>query len=104
LRGTKIGYPSDILNGQVIQMDTGPVADVQGENDMLSLRHGNPRNAGGSSGGAWVGNFSRSAAAPAVNRVISVNSHHRGDDTTVSHGVRLGTGFVDLLEGINRGC
>ena len=103
LRVPKVGYPSDILNGQVIQMDTGPLVDVPGESDMLSLRHGNPRNAGGSSGGAWVGNFSRSATGNG-NRVISVTSHHRGDDTTVSYGVRLGTGFAELLESISRGC
>ncbi len=101
-RGTKVGYPSDILNGLVIQMDSGPVADVAGEEDMLSLAHGNPRNAGGSSGGAWVGNFSRSTAGANSNRVISVTSHHRGDDTTVTYGVRLGTGFIELLEEINR--
>lgn len=103
-RATKIGYPGDLLNGQVIQMDSGPVAEVAGEEDMISLAHGNPRNAGGSSGGAWVGNFSRSAAGATGNRVISVTSHHRGDDTTVSYGVRLGAGFLDMLEEINRGC
>jgi hypothetical protein len=102
-RAPKIGYPSDILNGQVIQMDTGPLLAVQGEDELVALRHGNPRNAGGSSGGAWVGNFSWSATGNG-NRVISVTSHHRGDDTTVSYGVRLGTGFMEMLESINRGC
>jgi hypothetical protein len=103
-RATKVGYPGDILNGEVVQMDSGPLAEVTGEDDMLSLSHGNPRNAGGSSGGAWVANFSRSAAGANGNRVISVTSHHRGDDTTVSYGVRLGTGFLDMLEDISRGC
>jgi hypothetical protein len=102
-RVPKIGYPADILNGQVIQMDTGPLTPVDGEEELVALKHGNPRNAGGSSGGAWVGNFSRSANGPG-NRVISVTSHHRGDDTTVSYGVRLGTGFMELLESISRGC
>jgi hypothetical protein len=103
-RAAKTGYPGDILNGEVIQMDSGAVADVAGEADMLSIAHGNPRNAGGSSGGAWVANFSRSAGGANGNRVISVTSHHRGDDTTVSYGVRLGAGFIDMLEAIGRGC
>ena len=103
-RATKVGYPGDILNGEVVQMDSGPLADVPGEYDMLSLSHGNPRNAGGSSGGAWVANFSRSAAGANGNRVVSVTSHHRGDDTTVSYGVRLGAGFMEMLEDISGGC
>jgi trypsin len=101
--GPKVGYPGDILNGQVIQGDNGPFFVMDDEPGIIGLRHGNPRNAGGSSGGAWVGRYSKTLAAN-NNFAISVTSHHRGDDTTISYGPKFDRGFKELLDYTSRGC
>lgn len=50
-RVPKIGYPAAISDGQVIQVDFGNL--ISGwDPKIVGLRHGNPRNAEGSSGGA----------------------------------------------------
>jgi hypothetical protein len=101
---SKIGYPSDILKGQVVQMDSGPLFFADGHEDIVGLRHGNRQDAGGSSGGAWVGHMA-TRAGPNTNLVISVTSHHRGDDTSVSYGPYLQkANFKSLLDYTARGC
>jgi hypothetical protein len=97
----KVGYPADILDGEVVQMDGGPLTAPETRSGLVMLRHGNPKNAGGSSGGAWVGNFSGSMEG---NRVISVTSHHVGDETSVSYGPHFDQDFKGLLDYVQRGC
>jgi hypothetical protein len=100
----KIGYPADILNGQVVQVDSGALFFPDGEEDIIGLRHGNPRNAGGSSGGAWVGKYSNRASVN-VNFVIGVTSHHRGKDTSISYSPYFKEdNFKSLLDYTSRGC
>jgi Trypsin len=99
----KIGYPADILEGEVVQMDGGPLTEPEVRPGLVRLEHGNPKNAGGSSGGAWVGNFSP-ATGPGKNTVISVTSHHVGDETTVSYGPHFDADFKRLMDYVQGGC
>jgi hypothetical protein len=100
---SKIGYPADIMNGEVVQVASGPFSADETRSGVVMLRHGNPKNAGGSSGGAWVGNFSPTLGE-GKNLVISVTSHHIGSDTAVSYGPYLDGDFKTLLEYVQRGC
>jgi hypothetical protein len=97
----KVGYPADILDGEVVQMDGGPLKAPETRPGLVMLQHGNPKNAGGSSGGAWVGDFS---AGLDGNRVISVTSHHIGDETTISYGPQFDQDFKTLLDNVQGGC
>jgi hypothetical protein len=103
-RATKVGYPADILNGEVVQIDAGGLfapSDVEG---IIGLRHGNAKNAGGSSGGAWVANYTN-RTGPNTNLIIGVTSHHVGDDTTISYSPYLQQeNFKTLLDYVARGC
>jgi Trypsin len=99
----KVGYPADILDGEVVQMDGGPLTEPQARPGIVRLQHGNPKNAGGSSGGAWVGNFN-TATGQDTNMVISVTSHHVGDETTVSFGPHFDADFKKLLDYVQSGC
>lgn len=98
----KIGYPAGILNGEVIQIDRGPLFFPSELSGLVGLRHGNPKNTGGSSGGGWIGNFTHADRADA-NYVISVESHWRGDPS-ISYGPRFDAEFESLLDYTERGC
>lgn len=103
-RASKVGYPGDILNGEVVQIDSGALFVPDDEAGIVGLRHGNRRNAGGSSGGAWVAPYSN-RLAPNTNFVIGVTSHHRGDDTSISYSSYLQfENFKRLLDYTSRGC
>jgi trypsin len=99
----KVGYPADILNGEVVQMDGGPLRFPETRPGLVMLQHGNPKNAGGSSGGAWVGNFS-TTTGQGKDMVISVTSHHVGDETRVSFGPHFDKDFKGLMDYVQRGC
>ncbi|HLL27906.1 MAG TPA: trypsin-like serine protease [Xanthobacteraceae bacterium] len=99
----KVGYPADILDGEVIQVDGGPLTAPETRPGLVRLEHGNPNNTGGSSGGAWVGNYSTSLTQDS-NRVISVTSHHVNDETTVSFGPEFDQNFKGLMDFVQRGC
>lgn len=99
----KVGYPGDIMDGEVVQMDGGPFSAPETRPGLVMLRHGNPKNAGGSSGGAWVGNLSPTIGQN-TNLVISVTSHHVGDDTTVSYGPEFDDDYKGLFDFVQRGC
>src|ERR1700730_15160462 len=103
-RASKVGYPGDILNGEVVQIDSGALFFPDDEPGIVGLRHGNRRNAGGSSGGAWVAPYSN-RLTPNTNFVIGATSHHRGDDTSISYSSYLQQdNFKGLLDYTSRGC
>jgi len=84
-RAPKIGYPGEIERGQVIQVEFGRL--IKGQiPQVVGLNHGNPRNANGSSGGAWVGKYETQGVNPQSNYIISVTSHHIGDDKGTTFG------------------
>ena len=101
---TKVGYPADILNGQVVQVDSGSLFFPDGEEDIVGLRHGNRRSAGGSSGGAWVARYGSRSSGNA-NLAIGVTSHYRGDDPSISYSPYFKEdNFKSLLDYTSRGC
>jgi hypothetical protein len=99
----KVGYPADILDGQVVQMDGGPLTFPEERPGIVRLHHGNPKDAEGSSGGAWVADFSTSTQTNG-NHVISVTSHHIEPDKTVSYGPRFDEYFRKMLDHVRGGC
>jgi hypothetical protein len=99
----KIGYPAAIERAQVIQVEFGTV--IKGwDAKIVGLNHGNPRNAEGSSGGAWVGGWETSGSNPQSNYIISVTSHHMGDERGTSYGPYWDESFVQLMNYTQRGC
>jgi hypothetical protein len=99
----KIGYPGAIEQGQIIQVDFGRLFKGRTPR-LIGLAHGNPRNAEGSSGGAWVGRYETAGNNPQGNYVISVTSHHLGDDRGTTYGVYWGDDMERLLNYVRRGC
>jgi hypothetical protein len=100
---SKIGYPVDILDGSVIQVDAGRLFKLEDEDNIVGLNHGNRRSLGGSSGGAWVGRYSNTVGQS--NYAISVTSHYRIDDPSIMYGPYFTqTSFRSLLDYTTRGC
>jgi len=99
----KIGYPSAINGGQVIQVDFGKLTRGW-DPKIVGLNHGNPKNAEGSSGGAWVGRYETSGSNIQANFVLSVTSHHMGEDRSISYGPYWDENFGELLKYTQRGC
>jgi len=99
----KIGYPAAISGGQVIQVDFGKLTKGW-DPKIIGLNHGNAKNAEGSSGGAWVGRYETSGSNTQSNFVISVTSHHLGEDRSISYGPYWDENFGELLKYTQRGC
>jgi V8-like Glu-specific endopeptidase len=98
-QATKIGYPGGILNGQVIQVDAGPISV---ENGIVELRHGNQADQGGSSGGAWIGDYS--TAKGDYNHIISVESFGYDGQPGVDYGPYLDDRLKVLWDYVENGC
>jgi hypothetical protein len=96
----KVGYPADIASGEIVQVDQGPLT-VRGP--IVELRHGNPLNKQGSSGGAWVGRYSASTGS-SENFALSVTSYFITGAPEVAFGPYLDRDFVRLLEYVKSGC
>jgi hypothetical protein len=100
---TKLGYPKGIIGGKLIQVDAGPLDFEEFGQNVISLHHGRNEEQGGTSGGAWVADFSYSSAASS-NHIISVSSHTRGDDESVLYGPYFDDNFRELFDYVSRGC
>ena len=68
---TKIGYPGGVSDGEIIQVEHGPIAFVDG---VVQIKHGNTADQGGSSGGAWIGQFSDQSRATTTATTSSASS------------------------------
>ena len=102
-RVPKIGYPGQIENGEVIQVDFGQV--VKGWAPfVVGLRHGNPNSTGGSSGGAWIGAYDPNANNSRANVVITVSSHYLNDEPRTTYGPYWDQRMVQLLNNAKQGC
>jgi hypothetical protein len=99
----KIGYPVAVSNGKVIQVDFGKL--MKGwDPKVIGLKHDNPSNAEGSSGGAWIGHYETGGSSTQSNFVISITSHHLGQDRSISYGPYWDDNFGELLKYTQRGC
>jgi hypothetical protein len=116
LGATRIGYPGDILNGEIVQQAHGVVffADAipiftsngatQSYPNLVVHWQRNTKLTQGSSGGAWVVNFDP-AAAPGNNVAISVSSFLMTDLAGAMFGPYLTTANVNaLLQFTQNGC
>lgn len=97
----KIGYPGGVANGEVIQVEHGPIAFVDG---VIQMKHGNTADQGGSSGGAWIGNYSNVEGNDEGNYVISVESFGYEEEPGVDYGPYLDQNFRDLWQYVENGC
>jgi hypothetical protein len=96
---TKIGYPGGILEGQVIQVDRGP---IKVENGIVELRHGNKADQGGSSGGAWIGDYSSDKGSS--NHIISIESFGYDNMPGVDYGPYFDGRLKILWDFVENGC
>lgn len=96
----KIGYPGGVADGQVMQVETGPIVT---DSAIVQINHGNPADQRGSSGGAWIGNYSDGGAAEG-NYIISVESFGFDDQPGVDYGPYLTSEFKDLWDYVENGC
>lgn len=96
----KIGYPGGVENGEVIQVEKGPIQFVEG---VVQLTHGNPADQGGSSGGAWIGAFSDGNNTDA-NYIISVESFGVDGQPGIDYGPYLNEEFKSLFDYGENGC
>ncbi len=98
-RATKIGYPGGVLNGQVIQVDAGPISVTDG---IVQLKHGNMADQGGSSGGAWISDFKPGSAD--LNHIISVESFGYDEEPGVDYGPYFDGRLKILWDYVEGGC
>jgi len=96
----KIGYPTSMEDGEVIQVEKGPINIQDG---IVQMNYGNPADQGGSSGGAWIGGFT-DASGTEGNHVISLQSFHFEDETGVGYGPYLTDAFRKLWLFTANGC
>lgn len=94
-----IGYPLDIAQGEVIQVESGP-AKVE-ENGLVQIKKSDPKFGPGSSGGAWIGDYTTRNKA---NYVLSVMSFGYTGTPEYAYGPYFDVGFKDLLDYVERGC
>ena len=95
----KIGYPGGVADGQVMQVETGPIRFVEG---VVELTHGNEADQRGSSGGAWIG--TAGGNVPQDHYIISVESFGFPDQPGVDYGPYLTEEFKDLFDYVQNGC
>jgi hypothetical protein len=69
----QIGYPGAIEGGMIVQRDPGLLAFSLSRPNEMILMHTNPNMTEGTSGGAWIANFSASES-PDDNVVVGVTS------------------------------
>jgi hypothetical protein len=101
---TKIGYPSGLQRGEVIQVDSGPLSFTNWDEKIVSLVHGKPQEQGGTSGGAWIPDLAWSTVDANHNHVISVSSFTQSGIESTIYGTYLDDGYKDLRDYTARGC
>ncbi len=97
---TKIGYPRGEFDGEVIQVENGPITVTDG---IVELRHGNNSDQHGSSGGAWIGDYATSFSS-ASNHVASLESFGYDSKPGVDYGPLFTDRFKVLRAYVENGC
>jgi hypothetical protein len=101
---TMIGYPGSVLQGQIIQKAHGMVLMAPERQNVVALLHRESTDLReGTSGGAWVSNFSKSEEADS-NIVLSVTSFYSRDFRDVLYGPYLTSDYARLVEHAAKGC
>lgn len=99
-QAVKIGYPGGVSDGEIIQVEQGPIQFIEG---VVQIQHGNPADQGGSSGGAWIGGYSSGGGADG-NYIISVESFGLDGQPGIDYGPYLTQDFKNLWDYGERGC
>jgi len=103
-RATMTGYPGALLKGQIIQQANGSLYRDSSRQNVLALRRpDHPNLTQGTSGGAWVVNFSRNEGTM-YNLVVSVSSHFKSSSADVMYGPYLTADFHNLFGYVSRRC
>jgi hypothetical protein len=98
------GYPGAMLGGQIIQRALGEIVSVNvTAPQVVALRHNQIKLTQGSSGGAWVVNFSKDDDAN-HNMIISLTSFISEVQPGVSFGPYLTSDFNQLFDYVSKGC
>jgi hypothetical protein len=101
---TATGYPGAMLGGQIIQRALGEIVSVNvAPPQVVALKHNQVNLTQGSSGGAWVANFSKDDDAN-HNIIISLTSFISGVQPGVSFGPYLTSDFKQLFDYVSKGC
>ncbi len=99
-KGTKIGYPSGVNEGETMEVVEGPITIEDG---IVKMAHNGVPNQHGSSGGAWIADWSTDVNEEKKNYLISLESHGRGEDG-ITYGPYLDDRFSNLLDYVEGGC
>jgi hypothetical protein len=98
------GYPAEVLDGEIIQIAAGPLGTTTDLQNIVSLDHkDHPNMTRGTSGGAYVANFSRNEGA-GWNLAISVSSFFRTAHPEISYGPYFTSAAKQLFEYVSSGC
>lgn len=100
-QAVKIGYPGEIERGRIVQIERGPLNMYAP--GLVAIRHNNPKSGKGSSGGAFVANFS-GYQGPGSNVVLSVTSASPANDPNVDIGPYFDEHFKSMFDTAMRGC
>jgi hypothetical protein len=103
-RATMTGYPAALLKGEIIQQANGSLyRDFSRQNVLALLRPDHPDLTQGTSGGAWIANFSRNEGTM-YNLVVGVSSHFKSSSADVMYGPYLTADFQNLFNYVSRRC
>jgi hypothetical protein len=103
-KGTLIGYPGDIANGQRVQVVPANINPMPWDDvDIIRASHKSKYFLGGSSGGAWVGNYSK-GTGKSKNRVFALNSFYLRGEYYRMFGPYFTGAFGKLLAYVENGC
>jgi hypothetical protein len=103
---TVIGYPGQIDQGNVVQVINGPLRFLPHLSGQVVVEEATQAFGPGSSGGAWIGNFSTDGGSTG-NRVISVTSARSNPSGKMPPhmlGPYFDDNFKSLYEYVARGC
>jgi hypothetical protein len=100
----EIGYPGDVMNGQLVQEAHGaiifaddiPILPGVSLPHLLALWEFNPTLTEGTSGGGWVANLSSVPAAD-NNVLVSVNSFYLRNHPEMTYGPKFDTAQFRFL-------
>jgi len=101
---TATGYPAAMLRGEIIQKAHGEIYFPNFTMpNIVALRHNNSDLTQGSSGGAWVANFSKQDDAE-HNILIAVSSFIMKEQPGVSFGAYPTSALHRLFDYVSKGC
>jgi hypothetical protein len=100
-RATITGYPTALFKGEIIQKASGELSFDVG--NIVALKHNHTDLTKGTSGGAWIANFSKNESKE-TNLVLSISSFIRNNQPGISFGPYLTADFNKLFNYVSKGA